>query len=240
LEDKTIKEHIINYAKNKYYFHINYLKEYFTERRIEFKEDSLKKSIYRLKKEKIITEAGRGWYSTIREEFVLDKKPIEKVTALIKKRFPLLEFSCWSTEQLKSFYHHLPSQFLTFVYADKDFLQSIKDFLTERGYNVYLNPIKSEVAKYVKLSNKTIILRPSISYREPKNQYWAKIEKIIVDLFMETNKINLMDMKEYKKVISNLVMNYRINMAIMLDYAQSRKIKDRIENIVIEITSPLM
>jgi len=35
----TIKESIINYAKDKYYFHINDLKRYFTAKGIKFEED---------------------------------------------------------------------------------------------------------------------------------------------------------------------------------------------------------
>ena len=47
----TLKEYIINYAKNKRYFHINDLKKYFTDRRIDFKNDTLKKYLYLVKKE---------------------------------------------------------------------------------------------------------------------------------------------------------------------------------------------
>lgn len=230
----TIKEHIINYAKGKYYFDISDLKQYFSEKGVEVKRNSLKQYLYLLKKERFIYDAGRGWYSTIIEEFELDAKPVEKIISLINKKFPLLEFSCWSTEQIKGFFHHLPSQFVTFVHADKDFLQSLKDFLTDNDYNVYLNPYKIEVEKYVELKAKTIILRPSISSREPKQQYLAKIEKIIVDLFMETKKINLIDMEEYKKIVSNIVLNYRIDMTMVFDYAHNRKIKDKIQNIVIQ------
>jgi len=231
----TIKEHIINYAKSKYYFHINDLKKYFTEREIEFKKDTLKKHLYLLKKDRLIYKAGRGWYSTIKEQFKLDTKPVEKIISLIKRKFPLLEFSCWSTEQIKGFFHHLPSQFVTFVHADKDFLQPLKDFLTDNDYNVYLNPYKIEAEKFVELKAKTVVLRPSISSREPKNQYLAKIEKIVVDLFMETKKINLIDMEEYKKIISNIVTNYRINMAEMLNYAERRKIQEKIQNTIIKL-----
>ena len=230
--EKTIKEHVINYAKNKYYFHINDLKEYFIERKFKYKKSSLKQSLYLFKKEKLIYEAGKGWYSTIKEKFELDKSPLRKIAKLIKNKFPLLKFSCWTTKQLKTFFHHLPNQFVTFVYSDKDSLQFLKDHLTENGYNVYLNPIKSETKKYVELYNRTIILRPSISYREPKTQYWAKIEKIIVDLYMETKKVNLIDMEEYKKIMSNIILNYRINIAEMFDYAHNRKVEDRIQNIM--------
>jgi hypothetical protein len=53
---------------------------------------------------------------------------------------------------------------------------------------------------------------------EPNNQCFVKIEKILVDLFMGTKKVNLMDIGEYQKIFSNIICNYRINMAEMLDY----------------------
>jgi len=234
MKKTTIKEHIINYAKGKYYFHINDMKKYFAEREITLKKDTLKKNLYLLKKDRLIYEAGRGWYSTIKEGFELDAKPVEKIIELIKEKFSHLEFSCWSTEQLKGFFHHLPSQFMTFIYSDKDFLQSLKDFLSDNGYNVYLNPYKIEADKYVELKAKTVILRPSISSREPKHQCLAKIEKIIVDLLMETKKINLIDMEEYKKIVSNIVLSYRISIAEVLDYADRREIKKRVQNLIMK------
>jgi hypothetical protein len=231
----TIKEHIINYTKNKYYFHINNLKKYFTEKEITFEEDTLKRYLYLFKKNKLIYTAGRGWYSNVKKEFELDIKPVEKIIRLIKEKFPLLEFSCWGTEQLKGFFHHLPSQFVTFIYTDKDFLQSVKDFLIENNYNVYLNPYKSDAEKFVELKTKTIILRPSISSRVPKEKNRTKIEKILVDLFMETKKISFIDEEEYKRIFSNVIVSYRINIAEMLDYAHNRKIKNEIQNIITKI-----
>jgi len=235
----TLKEHIINYAKNKRYFHINDLKLYFTESGIDSKKDTLKKYLYLVKKENFIYEAGRGWYSTIKDEFELNTKPVKELIALIKDELPLLDFSCWSTEQIKGFYHHLPSQFVTFVYADKDLLQALKDFLADNDYNTYLNPRKSEVEKYVELKNQTVILRPFISSREPKNLRLAKIEKILVDLLMETKKGNLMDMGECQKIISNIILNYRINMAEMLDYAERRNIKEDLRGMCTNQNPPM-
>jgi len=231
----TIKESIIDYAKDKYYFHINDLKRYFTEKGIKFEEDTLKKYLYLLKKNEVIFPAGRGWYSNIQKEFELNIEPTEKIIKLLIEKFPLLEFSCWSTEQLKGFFHHLPSQFVIFIYTDKDFLSTLRDFLTENYYNVYLNPSKIEAEKFVELKTKTIILRPYIFSRVPKEKNKAKIEKVLVDLFMETKKISLIDKEEYIKTVSNIILNYRINMAEMLDYAHNRKIKNEIQNIIIKI-----
>lgn len=228
----TIKESIIDYARDRYYFHINDLKRYFTEKGIKFEEDTLKKYLYLLKKNEVIYPAGRGWYSNIQKEFELNIEPTEKIVKLLIEKFPLLEFSCWSTEQLKGFFHHLPSQFATFIYADKDFLQSVKDFLMENDYTAYLNPYKIEAEKFVELKTKTIILRPFIPLRVPKEKNKAKIEKVLVDLFMETKKINLIDKEEYIKTISNIILNYRINMAEMLDYADRRELKEQVWHVI--------
>ena len=231
----TIKEHIVNYTKNKYYFHINDLKKYFTEKEIRFEEDTLKKYLYILKKNALIHTAGRGWYSNVKKEFELDIKPVEKIIILIKDKFPLLEFSFWSTEQLKGFFHHLPTRFITFIYVDKDFLQSVKDFLVENDYNVYLNPHKIEAEKFVELKPKTIILRSFISSRGPERKNWARIEKILVDLFLEMNKVSLIDEEEYIRIFSNTILSYRINIAEMLDYSHNRKIENKVQNIIVKI-----
>ena len=231
----TIKEHIIDYARDRYYFYINDLKRYFTEKGIKFEEDTLKKYLYLLKKNELIFPAGRGWYSNVQKEFELNIESTKKIIKLLIEKFPLLEFSCWSTEQLKGFFQHLPTQFVTFIYTDKDFLPSVKDFLMENDYTIYLNPYKIEAEKFVELKTKTIILRPSISSRLPKEKNKAKIEKILVDLFMETKKIGLIDEEEYIKIVSNIILNYRINIAEMLDYAHNRKIKNEIQNIIIKI-----
>ena len=230
----TIKESIIEYAKDKYYFHINDLKRYFTEKEIEFRKNSLKQQIYLLKKEEFIYSAGRGWYSNIQKKFELNIEPTEKIIKLLIKKFPLLEFSCWSTEQLKGFFHHLPSQFITFIYADKDFLSTLRDFLTENHYNIYLNPSKIEAEKFIELKTKTIILRPSVSSRISKEKNLTKIEKVLVDLFMEMKKISFTDKEEYIKIISNIILNYRINMAEMLDYADRREAKEWLWHILKE------
>ncbi|MBA7588737.1 hypothetical protein ES708_30805 [subsurface metagenome] len=232
MANTTIKESIIDYARDKYYFHIKDLKKYFTEKGIKFRENSLKQQIYLFKKEKFIYPAGRGWYSNIQKEFNLNIKPTEKITKLLIEKFPLLEFSCWSTEQLKGFFHHLPSQFVTFIYTDKDFLSTLRDLLSENNYNVYLNPYKADAEKFVELKTKTIILRPSVSSRVSKEKNLATIEKILVDLFMEMKKISLIDRDEYIKIFSNIIFNYRINIAEILDYAHNRKIKNQILNMI--------
>lgn len=232
---KTIKDYIIKYSKKNIYFNLDEINNYLGENQLNFKHDTLKKNIYFLKKEKKLYSAGRGWYSTIEKEFKLDKQPIEDIVQLIHSKYPLLEFSCWSTEQIKGYFHHLPSQFVAFIYSDKDYLSTIKDFLNEKNYNVYLNPHKHEIEKFVELKNKkNIILRPSIIFYSLIENNYAKIEKILIDLFLEIKKINLIDKEECLKMFINVITNYRIDLAKSLAYAYSRKIDDEIKKIIYE------
>jgi len=232
MRKNSIKNRIYTYAKKRNYFSMKDLRKFLDQNNITYTNNNLKQSIYRLKLDDLIYESGRGWYSTIKQEFILIRSPIKKTIEMINKNFPLLEFSCWSTEQLKAFFHHLPSQFVTFIYSDKDFLESIRDFLENNNYNVFLNPQKKEAEKFVHFKDRTAILRPSIAHREPKDNHFARIEKIIVDLYMEVKKIGLIDKEEFNRIVANVINNYRVNLSEMLDYAHNRKIRSEIENIV--------
>ncbi len=235
MRKNSIKNRIYTYAQGRYYFSMKDLRKFFNQNNITYTNNNLKQSIYRLKLDDLIYESGRGWYSTIKEEFILNRRPIEKTIDIINSNFPFLEFSCWSTEQLKAFFHHLPSQFVTFIYSDKDFIEILREFLENANYNVFLNPKKKEAEKFVHFKDQTVILRPSIAHREPKDNHFARIEKIIVDLYMEVKKIGFIDKEEFKRIVENVISNSRVNLSEMLDYAYNRKIRSEIENTVYAI-----
>ena len=232
MRKNSIKNRIYTYAQGRYYFSMKDLRKFFNQNNITYTNNNLKQSIYRLKLDDLIYESGRGWYSTIKEEFILNRRPIEKTIDIINSNFPFLEFSCWSTEQLKAFFHHLPSQFVTFIYSDKDFIETLREFLENDNYNVFLNPQKKEAEKFVHFKDQTVILRPSIAHRKPKENHFARIEKIIVDLYMEVKKIGIIDKEEFKRIVENIISNSRVYLSEMLDYAHNRKIRSEIEHIL--------
>jgi len=53
---------------------------------------------------------------------------------------------------------------------------------------------------------------------------------------METKKISLVDREEFQRIVSNIILNYRIDMAEMLDYAERRKIRKKIQGMIVELT----
>lgn len=238
IEKRTfLTDAIIEYSKKKIYFHVNDLKNTLRKKNFVYGPDSLKKALYRLSKNKILYHAGRGWYSKIKEAFVLNLEPVKPVAELLREKFPLLKFSLWSTEQLKECFHHLPTQFLTFIYADKSLLSSLKDFLEDRGYAVFLNPSKKDIDKYVSFKRSPFILRPAIFYRGVKRNHFKSIEQILVDLYVESNKIDLLDLEEYKHILRNILLNFRINISELLDYAHNRKVKTELKKIIFNVMS---
>ncbi len=191
----------------------------------------MKQTLYYIKKEKHLFGAGRGWYSTIKTPFRLEKKPVKGTINEIKEHFQILSFSCWSIQQIRSYFHHLPNKFITFVYTDVDSIGPVYDFLRDIYPNTYLNPGQNEVRKNFVIQENTMILRPEIS-EEPREGHFARIEKILVDLYIEKDRLNLIDGWEYNQIFENITQQFRIDISKLSRYAYRRKVRNSIfENI---------
>jgi hypothetical protein len=120
---------------------------------------------------------------------------------------------------------------VTFVYAERDYLSSLFDTLKSTEYSVFLNPTQLESRKIFTISEKTIVLRPSIS-EEPLQTHLATIEKILADLFIESDKLDLIDKSEFSTIFSNISNHFRINIPRLLRYSKRRKIDKEIKNLL--------
>lgn len=176
-------------------------------------------------KEGILHGAGRGWYSFVKQPFELDQWPVKKIIAAMEKKYPLLSFSVWSTEQLRSFVHHMLARFVTFVYVDRDCLAGVYDFLKDFGYDVWLNPRGNDARKF-SIGEKTVVIRPVIT-RQRSSGHIADIEKILVDLLVEASDLKLMDEDEHSRILENVLAAGRVDVGALLNYAQRRKLKTK-------------
>jgi len=206
------------------------IRHYLDSKNLQYSDVSIKQYLHNLTKEKIIFDAGRGWYSTIGEPFQLDTDPLKNIIEFIRNKFPLLQFSCWSTEQIKYFFHHQQTKFVTFIYTERDFLSTIFDCLRVK-HNVYLNPTIEESRKTFTIEEETIVLRPAIT-QEPTYDFYAKIEKLLVDFLIENKKLLLTSESEYQVVFQNIVTRYSINISKLLRYAKRRKVANEIRKLL--------
>jgi hypothetical protein len=207
------------------YFSVGAIKATAKARKSSLNPTTINQYLYNLKQKGNLYSAGRGWYSTVAVEYQLFTDPVEELSQQIHRKFPLLSFSLWTTKQLQRFAHHLMMHFVTFVFTDFDAMQSTTEFLKDQRLRSLLNPHKRDVEKFFDTSSHSIIVRPMIT-REPVDGYYAAVEKILVDLFIEKDRLFLMDGAEYQRMFRNLAFSNRINIARLLEYAERRKVED--------------
>ena len=220
-----IIEEITSLKELSSYFSYDNVKKLLKEKNIPITNSTLKTYLHSFTKDKVIFDAGKGWYSSIEKQFELNKEPVKGIIKTINQKLPLLSFSCWSTEQLNSFTHHILSKFIIFVYTDSDYIRNTAEILNDAGYNsVYENPTKAEIAKLFKLNEKTVVLRPSI-FKQPENSdNCSSIEKILVDFLIENRKFRIMENSEAEQVIKNAINSGRLNISSLFSYAKRREL----------------
>lgn len=187
-------------------------------------EDTLRHYLSEAMSTGVVHDAGRGWYSRLAEPFVLDAKPLRALVQAVKRQFPLLPFACWSTAQINPYTQHLLSRHTALLYAEADALPSIAEHLRERGWLVLLNLSTTEATQQLRPSDKTVVLRPALSKQPEAQDHLAPIEKLLVDLLVEADALQLMDASEAQRVLQNAVESARVPVAALLAYAKRRRV----------------
>lgn len=141
------------------YFDVVTLRAWLKSKRVPYKSATLNRYMTELTDAGFVWNAGRGWYSFVPSAIHLNAEPLAGIKKDLQERFPLLDFACWSTQQINPYMHHMLGKSVTFVLAPADALTSVFDHLRDRGYTVYLNPNDKEVAKTFKVDARTVVLR---------------------------------------------------------------------------------
>lgn len=190
---------------------------------LDLKNSSLKSYLSMAVDQKIIHDAGRGWYSRLSEPVVLDSKPLRPLIKAIEKAFPLLDFTVWSTSQVNPWMHHLIGKSVTFVNAPTDALEAIGDLLKDKGYDVWVNPTGKDKRRF-SVGDRTVVLRPLVS-RAPADGHLSPVEALVVDLFMEVKALELMDRTEFHAMVGAMLGSGLVAMSTLVDYIKRRKLK---------------
>ena len=125
------------------------------------------------------------------------------------------------------------------MYTETDAIDSVTEFLQSQKHTVFPNPKQTEVEKYVAGTNRRIIVRPLVT-KEPVEGHYATIEKILIDLFLEKDRLFLMDSAEYKRIFENIIFVKRINMGRLFGYAERRKVNTSLLKMCSEYKSTII
>lgn len=208
-------------GKRSAYFSYAAIKAAVKEAELDLKDSSLKSYLTKAVDQKIIHDAGRGWYSRLSEPVSLDSRPLRPLIKAIEKAFPLLDFTVWSTAQLNPWMHHLIAKPVAFVHMPTDALEAVGDLLKDKGYDVWVHPTGKDKRRFG-VDENTVVLRPAVS-RAPATGHTPAPEAVLVDLFMELERLKLMDPHEFRGMATELVRTNRIVLPDLMKYASRRK-----------------
>jgi len=204
------------------YFSLHQLRQLLVKRKVSCDSRTLLRYLHEAMAERVIYDAGRGWYSSLANAFILDMAPVKPLADALAKAFPLVTFSCWSTEQVKGAMHHLLSRFAAFVYVEADAMDSVWEHLRDAGWDAWLNPRGTEATRFA-VRERTVVVRRE-SRKSPSEEHIAPIEKLLVELCFEARDLHLMALSEFHTMLANLAGTQRIQMATLVSYATERKL----------------
>ncbi len=226
--DKTILKHFLRNvcfpeltARAKY-FPLHLLRQRLVKGHVPADSRTLVRYLHEAVAEGVIFDAGRGWYSSLAKAFILDTAPVKPLADELAKAFPLVTFSCWSTEQVKGAMHHLLSRFATFVNVEADSMESVWEHLRDAGWDAWLNPRGTEATRFA-VRERTVVVRRE-SRKSPSEEQIAPIEKLLVELCFEARDLRFMALSEFHTMLANLAGTQRIQMATLVSYAAERKL----------------
>ncbi len=205
------------------YFSYKAIQTAVNEAELVLKDSSLKNYLKEAVDQKLIHDAGRGWYSSQSEPIRLDLTLIKPLIRAIEKEFPLLDFTVWSTGQVNAWMHHLMGKQVLFVNAPSDAHEAVGDLLKAKGYDVWVNPTGKDKRRFA-AGERTVVLRPAVS-RAPEDGHVAPVEAVVVDLFMEVKSLDIMDMSEFHGLVGSLLGSSLVTMSTLVDYIKRRKLK---------------
>ena len=205
------------------YFSLAAVKQSLSDANIELADNTLREYMSAAMTEGIVSNAGRGWYSRHTKPVSLDPKPVAKIIREVKKAFPLLDFCCWSTVQFNPFAHHLIAQPTIFLYTESDALETVAGFLKKEGWDAWSNPGKSIAERFVHPGDRTVVLRPAIVKQPETKDHVAPIEKALVDLVIEAQKLKLLDIPEVQRIIDTALGAGLLQLAVLLAYADEKR-----------------
>ena len=175
------------------------------------------------KKEGVLFSAGRGWYSDVPDDARLDNSSISDVIDFLMSKYPLLDFQCWSTQQLLPFYHHLPGRYYTFIYSDANVLNDLSISLQEAfgDATVRVRPKATADDFLPRKWNFILLPMPKAMEKEPMNGA-VQVEPLLVEFAHQAKRLDFSDENEVFLVIRNLVSCCRVNMAKLQSIAIRR------------------
>ena len=238
--DKLHIETFKKYFKNVESISVNDIVDFYRKYDSSIKKSTISWRIITLVDTGIIQRVGRGKYKLGKQkEFTpLITKEIERLYSKLKEEYPFLDISIWSTKWITQWMLHIPSSFETIIEVEKGSEENIFYFLSDIQDNVFLNPSKDILNKYVN-TDKPIIIVKNLVTGSPlqivDNVQIPSIEKILVDLIADDKLYSAYQGRDLYNIIENAYEYNTINKDKLVRYANRRTKGKQLEHFIIKM-----
>ncbi|MDI6769245.1 MAG: hypothetical protein QMD04_06170 [Anaerolineales bacterium] len=222
------------------------LREYYYQHSQQATEQAFRRFLYRLGKQQTIVPVGAGGYvfhepSSQQAARKMRFSPnwsqeLVSLNKTIQEAFPYIQYLCWETRALHEFMVHQPGQNLFIVEAEKDVGESVFYHLSQQNPGrVFLDPDRLTMERYVLQQSDNILVSRLITQSPRKTIHglpYPKLEKILVDIFVDEEKYYFFQGEELVRILENAFSSYWISEITLFRYAGRRKASTKLRQFI--------
>ena len=213
-------------------------------------EQGFRRFLYGLEKQNILTPIGTGIYAFHDQPSlsVTNKKHFSPhwsgelglLNEVVRRAFPYVEYLLWETRVLHEFMIHQPGQNLFILETEKDVCESAFNLLSqEYPGRTFLDPARVTMERYV-LPQQDGILIIRLVTQSPRKKINGipspKLEKILVDIFVDGDKYYYFQGEELARIFENVFSTFWINEKTLFRYAGRRMVREKLRQYIHEQT----
>ncbi|PRX57372.1 winged helix-turn-helix domain-containing protein [Flagellimonas meridianipacifica] len=201
----------------------------------KLKKSSINVYLSQLKKEGVIKNPSRGFYSIKGKEGYQPNVDIKlkRLFNRVKKEFPFAELCVWNTKWLNEFMRHQPFKYYTVLEVEKEVAESVFHALNGEGKPVFLEPDAETFQLYISNSSEALIVKQLVSESPLKKANKVKtptLEKLLVDMTIDT-ELYAAQQGELRFIYENAFDKYEVNKNKMKRYAYRRNREQEVEKL---------
>jgi hypothetical protein len=220
------------------------LRKLFLSKNRNLSEQEFRRVMYSMERNGQIIPIGAGLFGNRLLSNSSDKKkysPVistnaENVSLRLLEKFPYSPHVVWETNLLREFMVMQPSHNLIIIETEKDSMESFFNYLKQHSItNVFIDPDQLTFERYISDLPESILVFKKITQAPVINQNvitLARLEKILVDVFSDTERFYAFHGQELINIFENAFSNYWINTKTLFRYAGRRNSSQKIKNFI--------
>ncbi|HLP46904.1 MAG TPA: DUF6577 family protein [Candidatus Kapabacteria bacterium] len=226
---------------NKNVFTLNELRQFCQRIDQNFNESTFKWKIHEIKKKELIRNVKRGVYTFQAQGLYQPEisNRLKKIYKEVKKEFPYIALCVWESRWLHGFMNHQPGHFMDIFEIENEAAQAVFYFMQhlDERKKIYFKPSEKEIEQYIASNRQSTIIRTLTTQAPTRVQEGIcipKLEKILVDLFVDQSLFIAYQGQELITIFNNAYRQFPVNISTLFRYAQRRKKKDQLKDFILK------